>query len=110
MCLHPPSLSLSFFLSGADQSKKKDAAGEGEGGEGEEKTKPEPVSLVKVRGCVLHFTGLTEGKSREDIREDLLPFGTVAFVDFDRGKTEVSGQSHSVWTEYPHRVCVAGLC
>ena len=55
--------------------------------EGEES---EPVTVVKVAGCVLHFSGLSNDKSREDIREDLLPFGTVAFVDFDRGKTEVS--------------------
>ena len=68
---------------------KEDGEGEGEG-----KEEGEPASMVKVSGCVLQFTGVGKGKSREDIREDLLPFGTVAYVDFDRGKTEVcSGHS-----------------
>ena len=48
------------------------------------------TSAVKVSGCVLHFTGVGEDKSREDIREELLPLGTVAFIDFERGQKEVS--------------------
>ena len=74
---------------------KEDGEGEGEG-----KEEGEPASMVKVSGCVLQFTGVGKGKSREDIREDLLPFGTVAYVDFDRGKTEVcSGHSSATYTE-----------
>ena len=65
------------------KSKKDDGEEDGEG-------KSEPVSMVKTSGCILHFSCLAGDKSREDLREDLLPFGTVAFVDFDRGKTEVS--------------------
>ena len=45
--------------------------------------------MVKVSGAILQFTGLEGEKTREDLREDLLQFGTVAFVDFDQGKTEV---------------------
>lgn len=65
-----------------------------------------PVSVVKVSGCVVHFTGLSGDKSREDIREDLLPFGTVAFVDFDRGKTEVSISVVVLSTAVRSEVCV----
>lgn len=66
--------------------------GKGEDGEGkgEEKEGGESESAVKVSGCVLHFSGVGEDKSREDIKEELLQFGTVAYIDFERGKTEVS--------------------
>lgn len=66
-----------------------EAKGEGEK-EGEREGGSEPASVVKVSGCVLHFRGVGEGKMREDIREELLQFGTVAYIDFECGKTEVS--------------------
>ena len=46
--------------------------------------------MVKVSGCILHFTGVESGKSRDDLKGDLQAFGTIAFVDFPPGKTEVS--------------------
>lgn len=67
-----------------------EAKGEEEKGEGKGEGGSEPASVVKVSGCVLHFNGVGEGKTREDIREELLPFGIVAYIDFECGKTEVS--------------------
>ena len=52
-----------------------------------------PSSLVRERSCVLRFVGIGEGKSREDIRDELQEFGSVAYVDFEQGLTEV-GRGH----------------
>ena len=49
--------------------------------------------MVRVSGCILHFLGVESGKPRDDLKNELLPFGTVAFVDFPQGKTEVSSES-----------------
>ena len=48
-----------------------------------------PSSVVREKGCVLRFVGIGEGKSREDIRDELQEFGSVAYVDFEQGLTEV---------------------
>ena len=57
--------------------------------EKEQKADTKPVTVVRTAGCVLHFSGVGEGKSREDIRDELQPFGSVAYVDFHIGQTEV---------------------
>ena len=57
--------------------------------EKEQKADTKPVTMVKTAGCVLHFTGVGESKSREDIRDELQLFGSVAYVDFHIGQTEV---------------------
>ena len=79
-------------------------------GEGESDSAP-VTSAVKVSGCVLHFTGVGADKSREDIREELLPFGTVAFIDFERGQTEVSIYTLSICESFYKFVGVGlGVC
>ena len=94
----------------AVEGKGEDGEGKGEG-KGEEKEGGESESAVKVSGCVLHFSGVGENKSREDIKEELLQFGTVAYIDFERGKTEVSscdGDTHTWLSDV--FVCVSGVC
>ncbi len=44
------------------------------------------------KGCVMHFTGVSEQTSREDLKELFGEYGTISWVDFERGQTEVSVQ------------------
>ena len=68
-----------------------------EGGEEEKDgSKEERKSVVRVSGCILHFSGVGSGKPRDDLKNELLPFGTVAFVDFPHGKTEVSSETEDI--------------
>ena len=81
-----PSLLLSSLLSFPSSLLSGKEGGEEEKDGAKEETK----SVVRVSGCILHFSGVESGKPRDDLKNELLPFGTVAFVDFPQGKTEVS--------------------
>ncbi|XP_072033516.1 lupus La protein homolog [Amphiura filiformis] len=39
-------------------------------------------------GCVMHFTGVSDQTSREDLKELFGQYGTISWVDFERGQTE----------------------
>lgn len=41
------------------------------------------------KGCILHFTGVNDQTSREDLKELFGDHGTIQWVDFERGQTEV---------------------
>lgn len=40
------------------------------------------------KGLLLHFTGASDQTSREDLKEVFGDYGTIAWVEFDRGQTE----------------------
>ncbi|XP_030830094.1 lupus La protein homolog [Strongylocentrotus purpuratus] len=40
------------------------------------------------KGCILHFTGVNDQTSREDLKELFGDHGTIQWVDFERGQTE----------------------
>ena len=44
------------------------------------------------KGCVMHFTGVAEQTSREDLKELFGEYGNISWVEFERGQTEVRGQ------------------
>ena len=48
------------------------------------------------KGCVMHFTGVTEQTSREDLKELFGEYGNISWVEFERGQTEVRGQRKQI--------------
>eukprot|EP00039_Didymoeca_costata_P016239 m.287319 g.287319 ORF g.287319 m.287319 type:complete len:353 (-) comp16362_c1_seq4:290-1348(-) len=71
------------------QQKKKRKAEEMDGDAGEA-VKEEPTEEEKIeyeKGCIMAFSGVGEGTSREDIKEVLGKHGEVQWVDFQRGDT-----------------------
>merc|ERR1740128_233846 len=40
------------------------------------------------KGCVMHFTGVTEQTTREDLKELFGEYGSISWVEFERGLTE----------------------
>ena len=42
------------------------------------------------KGCVMHFTGASDQTSREDLKELFGQYGTISWVEFERGQTEAS--------------------
>lgn len=40
------------------------------------------------KGCVMHFTGASDQTSREDLKELFGQYGTISWVEFERGQTE----------------------
>jgi lupus La protein len=70
------------------EEQRKASSGKEGGEEEKDGSKEERKSVVRVSGCILHFSGVGSGKPRDDLKNELLPFGTVAFVDFPHGKTE----------------------
>jgi len=70
-----------------DHFKEKDAEKKRNGETGDKESEDDPKFTHKS-GCVIHFNGVGENTSREDLKDIFGVYAPIAWVDFNRGETQ----------------------